>query len=55
MVIRGSAQVTCPACGAKHDAELVQSINTQTNPKDKQRLLDGDLNVLQGKIGRAHV
>jgi len=52
MVIRGSAQVTCPACGAKHDAELVQSINTQTNPKDKQRLLDGELNVLQCTCGK---
>ncbi len=52
MVIRGSAQVTCPACGAKHDAELVQSINTQTNPKDKQRLLDGELNVLACTCGK---
>lgn len=52
MVIRGSAQVTCPACGAKQDAELVQSINTQTNPKDKQRLLDGELNVLACTCGK---
>jgi hypothetical protein len=52
MVIRGSAQVTCPACGAKQDAELVQSINTQTNPKDKQRLLDGELNVLACSCGK---
>lgn len=52
MVIRGSARVTCPACGAKHDGELVQSINTQTNPKDKERLLAGDLNVLACSCGK---
>ncbi|HEX5060811.1 MAG TPA: CpXC domain-containing protein [Kofleriaceae bacterium] len=52
MVIRGSARVTCPACGAKHDGELVQSINTQTNPKDKERLLAGELNVLACKCGK---
>jgi hypothetical protein len=52
MVIRGSARVTCPACGAKHDGELVQSINTQTNPKDKDRLLAGELNVLACTCGR---
>jgi hypothetical protein len=52
MVIRGSARVTCPACGAKRDGELVQSINTQTNPKDKQRLLDGTLNVLVCSCGK---
>ena len=28
MVIRGTARVTCPACGKQHDGELVQSINT---------------------------
>jgi len=52
MVIRGSARVTCPACGARHDGELVQSINTQTNPRDKQRLLDGELNVLVCSCGK---
>jgi len=52
MVIRGSAQVICRACGAKQDAELVQSINTQTNPKDKQRLLDGTLNLLVCSCGK---
>jgi hypothetical protein len=52
MVIRGSARVTCPACSAKHDGELVQSINTQTNPKDKQRLLDGTLNLLVCSCGK---
>ncbi|HEY5950099.1 MAG TPA: CpXC domain-containing protein [Kofleriaceae bacterium] len=52
MVVRGTARVTCPACGAKHDGELVQTINTQTNPKDKQRLLDGELNVLACSCGK---
>lgn len=52
MVIRGTARVTCPACGKQHDGELVQSINTQTNPKDKQRLLDGTLNVLSCSCGK---
>ena len=52
MVVRGTARVTCPACGAKHDGELVQSINTHTNPKDKQRLLDGELNVLACSCGK---
>ncbi len=52
MVIRGSARVTCPACGTKHDGELVQSVNTQTNPKDKARLLAGELNVLACPCGK---
>lgn len=52
MVIRGTARVSCPACGRQHDGELVQSINTQTNPKDKQRLLDGTLNVLDCSCGK---
>jgi hypothetical protein len=30
----------------------VQTINTQTNPKDKQRLLDGELNVLACECGK---
>jgi hypothetical protein len=52
MVVRGTARVTCPACGEKHDGSLVQTINTQTNPKDKQRLLDGELNVLACPCGK---
>ncbi|HEY5923459.1 MAG TPA: CpXC domain-containing protein [Kofleriaceae bacterium] len=52
MVIRGSARVTCPACGAKQDGDLVQTINTQTNPRDKQRLLEGELNVLACSCGK---
>ena len=52
MVIRGSARVTCPACGAKQEGELVQTINTQTNPRDKERLLAGELNVLACSCGK---
>ena len=52
MVVRGTARVTCPACGEKHDGALVQTINTQTNPQDKQRLLDGELNVLACPCGK---
>ena len=52
MVIRGTAKVTCPACGKQRDGELVQSINTQTNPKDKDRLLAGELNVLECACGK---
>ena len=52
MVIRGTARVTCPACGKQREGELVQSINTQTNPKDRQRLLDGELNVLACSCGK---
>jgi hypothetical protein len=52
MVVRGTARVTCPACGEQHDGKLVQTINTQTNPQDKQRLLDGELNVLACPCGK---
>lgn len=52
MVIRGSARVACPACGTQHDGKLVQTINTQTNPKDKERLLAGELNVIGCACGK---
>lgn len=52
MVVRGTARVTCPACGKQREGELVQSISTQTNPKDKQRLLDAELNVLACSCGK---
>lgn len=51
MVIRGTITVTCPACGTRSDAELVQSINTRTNPELKQKLLAGELNVLACTCG----
>ncbi|HEX4451490.1 MAG TPA: CpXC domain-containing protein [Kofleriaceae bacterium] len=46
MVIRGTTRVACPACGTERDCELVQTIDPRENPADKQRLLDGELNVL---------
>src|SRR5262245_52122180 len=52
MVIRGTARVTCPGCGKAQDCELVQSINTRTNPADKQRLLAGELDVLACECGK---
>ncbi|MBA3396806.1 MAG: CpXC domain-containing protein [Deltaproteobacteria bacterium] len=52
MAIIGTARVRCPACGLEQDAELVQSINTQKNPSAKQRLLDGELNVLTCACGK---
>ena len=52
MVVRGTARVSCPACGAMHDGKLVQTINTQTNPADKHRLLDGTLNVIECECGK---
>jgi len=45
-VIRGKTSVTCPNCATKTEVDLVQSINTSENPKDKERLLAGELNVL---------
>lgn len=52
MAIRGTARVTCPACGKAQDCELVQSINTRTDPADKQRLLAGELDVLACECGK---
>jgi hypothetical protein len=46
MVIRGQTTVTCPACSTRTEVELVQSINSDENPRDKERLLAGELNIL---------
>ena len=51
-MIRGKTSVTCPACGTQSECELVQSINTLANPKDKERLLAGELNVLACSCGK---
>ncbi len=47
MVIRGTTSVRCPTCSTQAEVELVQSIDTRENPKDKARLLAGELNVLE--------
>jgi len=52
MVIRGTTRVTCPACGAAHECELVQTIDPRENPADKARLLAGELNVLACTCGK---
>jgi CpXC protein len=46
MVIRGKTHVTCPECNQVSECELVQTINTRDNPTDKERLLAGELNML---------
>jgi len=52
MVIRGTTSVACPACGTKRECQLVQSINTVTNPELKQKLLAGELNTLVCDCGK---
>jgi hypothetical protein len=52
MKIVGTARVRCPACGVEQDCELVQSINTRTDPPTKQQLLAGELNVLACTCGK---
>lgn len=50
--IVGTTRVTCPACGQPRDCQLVQSINTEADAAAKQRLLAGELNVLDCACGR---
>ncbi|HSD85976.1 MAG TPA: CpXC domain-containing protein [Kofleriaceae bacterium] len=52
MVIRGTANVTCPGCGKQQDCPLVQTIDPRENPADKQLLLDGELNMLACTCGK---
>jgi len=52
MAIVGVTRVRCPACGRERDCQLVQSINTRTNPSAKTQLLAGELNVLACPCGR---
>jgi hypothetical protein len=51
MGIVGKVRVRCPACGVEQDGELVQSINTRTDPAVKRRLLAGELNALACACG----
>jgi len=48
----GKIRVTCPACGAAHECELVQSINTERAPALRERLLRGELNVMTCACGK---
>ncbi len=52
MTIKGTTLVECPACGRTSPCELIQSINTRTEPAAKQRLLLGELNTLVCDCGR---
>lgn len=52
MTIKGTTVVECPACGRSSPCELIQSINTRTEPEAKQRLLLGELNTLVCDCGR---
>jgi hypothetical protein len=52
MAIAGMVRVRCPACDHERDCQLVQSINTRTEPAAKHRLLAGELNVLVCRCGR---
>lgn len=52
MSVVGRVAVTCPGCGRESECELVQSINTRTQPEMKARLLAGELNVLACACGR---
>ncbi len=52
MAIVGVTRVRCPACGRERECQLVQSINTRTNPSAKTQLLAGELNVLACPCGR---
>ncbi len=52
MSVTGTIAVTCPACDHVTDCQLVQSINARTEPQLKQRLLAGELNVLECACGR---
>ena len=52
MGIVGTARVRCTECGIEHDCELIQSINTRTDPAAKVQLLRGELNVLDCECGK---
>ena len=52
MAIVGTTRVRCPACDRERECQLVQSINTRTNPSAKTQLLAGELNVLACPCGR---
>ena len=52
MTIKGRTLVECPACGRSRPCELIQSINTRTEPEAKLQLLLGELNTLVCDCGR---
>lgn len=46
MSVVGTVRAACPACGRERDCTIVQSINARTEPRAKQQLLAGELDVL---------
>ena len=52
MSVVGSIDVECPSCVRVTKCELVQSINSQTHPQVKAKLLAGELNLLVCECGR---
>jgi hypothetical protein len=52
MAISGTVTVRCPACGASHEATLVQSLDTRVDVAALERLLAGELNVVECACGR---
>jgi CpXC protein len=52
MTVAGKVSVRCSSCGARHDAALLQSINSRQDPEAKRRLLAGDLNVAGCACGK---
>ena len=52
MSLVGKIRVACPACGTEHECELVQSINTETSPALRERLLRNELNLLSCPCGK---
>ena len=52
MSVTGTVQVKCPACGLERAFQLVQSINTRSDPEAKERLLAGELDVLACSCGK---
>lgn len=52
MSVVGRVEVTCPGCGRASECELVQSVNSRTQPAMKAKLVAGELNVLACDCGR---
>lgn len=52
MSLTSTTEVACPGCGKTTAVELVRSLNSQTDARLKEKLLNGDLNVLACACGR---
>jgi tetrahydromethanopterin S-methyltransferase subunit H len=45
MTIKRKVKDKCPACGTVNDLVIWNSINAQVNPKDRDALLNGKINL----------